>query len=290
MAAKIRNFRCGSMEASEVCEDVTRDLDMEFPEAYTRRDTMAELSLVIKDANKEESCILPFCRTIEAEALGANINMGDANAGPRGGLPVCTTLEELQNLPEIDFSTGRAREVLEACRILKEKGENVGLEIAGPWTTLTTLMEPRTVFKLYRKNREEMKQVLRFIATQSLSYIDAAREVGVDIIIYSDSAGSVDILGPRVAEQSVEDVNAWFVEQAIDHLGDQMVLQICPKIVYALVDTGAAKFVDHEVPKGTTFLQALLDNRETVKVVGQVCIKIPGARLAHGKLREIVLV
>lgn len=289
MVAKIRNFRCGSMASTEVCEEVTRDLDMTFPEAYTRRDTMAELSHVIKTLNNEECCILPFCRTVEAEALGANINLGDANAGPRGGLPVCKTLEELQNLPEIDFSQGRAREVLEACRILKEKGEFVGLEVAGPWTTLTTLMEPRTVFKFYRKNREEMKEVLRFVASQSLKYIDAAREAGVDIIVYSDSAGSVDILGPKIAQQSVEDVNAWFVGQAIDHLGDNMVLQMCPKITYALVDCGAAKFVDHEVPKGTTFLQAVLDNRD-VKVVGQTCIKISGAHLAHGRLREVVLV
>lgn len=60
---------------------------------------------------------------------------------------------------EIDFSTGRIYEVLEACRILVEKGENVVLDVAGPFTVMNVLIDPVHIFKAMRKKPELMKEV-----------------------------------------------------------------------------------------------------------------------------------
>lgn len=285
---KIRMYRCKPFSAG-VSREITDPLNMEFPKAYQNRDDMVTLSLAVKQHGGAAFCLLPFDKTVEAEALGANINLGDANAGPRGADPVCNSLEDLQNLPTIDFTQGRAHEVLEACRVLADRGEVVALEVSGIWTVLSTLMEPRVAFRLYRKNREEMVQVMRRIGEQLLAYVDQAREHGVRIITFADSAGTVDILGPKLAAQSAEDFTCWFLRELSARLGSDMIAQICPKITYALIDTGFAEFKDHDMGGKVNFLEAALKMSDTVKLVGQACLKSPSLTLLHGKLREVVV-
>lgn len=286
--AKIRTYRCKPFSAG-VSREITDPLGMEFPKAYTNHDDIVTLALAVKEHEGVNFCVVPFDKTVEAEAMGANINLGDANAGPRGAEPACTTLEDLQNLPAIDFSQGRVREVLEACRILADRGEVVALEVSGAWTVLSTLMEPRVLFRLYRKNRAEMVEVMHKVGEQLLAYVDQARECGVRIITFADSAGTVDILGPKLTEQSAEDFTCWFARELSDHLGPDMIAQICPKITYALIDTGHAEFKEYDMGGRIGFMEAALKMSGTVKLVGQACIKSPNLPLIHGKLREIII-
>lgn len=285
---KIRMYRCKPFSAG-VSREITDPLGLEFPKAYQNRDDMVTLSKAVKEHEGAIYCLLPFDKTVEAEALGANINLGDANAGPRGADPACSSLEDLQNLPEIDFTQGRVREVLEACRILADEGEIVALELSGIWTVLSTLMEPRVAFRLYRKNREEMVEVMRTIGEQLLAYVDQARAHGVRVITFADSAGTVDILGPKLTAQSAEDFTCWFIRELSGRLGPDMIAQICPKITYALIDTGNAEFKDHDMGGKVNFMEAALEMSATVKLVGQACIKSPSLMLLHGKLREVVI-
>ena len=111
---KIRDFKCGYSNAVGVSHDVTCGLDLDFPDAYKHRDTMAALARAIKEHDGAGYCLLPFCRTVEMEAQGGNVNYGDGNTGPRAAAPVCEKAEDFLALPDIDFSSGRIREVLEA--------------------------------------------------------------------------------------------------------------------------------------------------------------------------------
>ena len=286
---KIRNFRCGYASSVGVSAEVTGALDLSFPDAYRHRETMAALARAVKEHDDAGYCLLPFCRTVEAEALGGNVNYGDANTGPRAATPICETAEDFLALPDIDFSKGRIREVLEACRLLAQSGENVCLEIAGPWTQMQNLMEARHVVKLNRKQPDLMLQIMNKLGDQLVRYVEQARSCGVAMIVYSDSAGTLDILGPRIMEQTTRDFTHGFLKKLANAIDDTMIIQLCPKIAYALVDVGVAEMKVHDFGERVDFFEACLNLRGTARLVGQTCVKYTGATIANGKIREIVL-
>ena len=287
--AKIRNFNCTYGNSVGISREITEPLGLEFPDAYKHRETMAQLSRAIKEHDGAGFCLLPFCRTVEIEAVGAPINYGDENAGPRAAEPLCSTPEEMLSLSDIDFSKGRIREVLEACRILADQGEHVCLEIVGPWTQMQSLMDPRTLFRCQRKQSEVVLQVMEKIGGQLLRYVDEARGCGVEIITYSDSAGTLNILGPRLLEQTSRDFTVGFLKRLLQHAGDGMVIQLCPKIAYALVDCGLATTKVHDLGERVDFMEAILRLKGEVGIVGQACIKNIGVTVGDGRIRELVL-
>jgi hypothetical protein len=150
-------------------------------------------------------------------------------------------------------------------------------------------MEPRLVFKAYRKDREKMKAVFEKIGTQLLRYIEEGKKAGVDIFIFSDSAGSLDILGPKFLTNAVEDFYDPFIRNVSDIMDDSCIFLLCPKFTYALVDTGHAEFTDHQLESGIDFMQAMLSMKGKAKIAGQVCVKNIGVKLVHGIFREIVM-
>lgn len=78
---------------------------------------------------------------MEAEALGACINLGNAEVGPRAGEATYPSLEAfLEENPVIDFHKGRVDTLLKACHSLHQAGENVVAEISGPLTILSALV------------------------------------------------------------------------------------------------------------------------------------------------------
>ena len=127
--AAITEYKCTYSNSVGISSEVTEGLGLEFPDAYMHSDTMQTLAKAIKKHDDADFVLLPFCRTIEAEAMGAVLNYGDANTGPRAKDPICANLDEVLALPDIDFSKHRVHEVLDACSAMKGEGETVCLEI-----------------------------------------------------------------------------------------------------------------------------------------------------------------
>lgn len=286
---EIRDYKCTYTNSAGVRREVTKKTGMRFPEAYYDRESMKALARAVRDEDGAGFCLLPFCRTVEAEALGASVNPGDENSGPRGGEPVIRTAEELQQIGDLDLNRGRIHDTLEACRELKEEGEIVCLELTGPFTALSVLADPKLIFKEYRKHREELAGVLRHYGEQSLRYAQAAKECGVDILVFSDSAGSLPILGPRVMEKAVEDFYVWYLPHLAELADERLIISLCPKMAYAVEDTGHAGIVEHPVPPGSSYLDALLAMRGKAKIGGQSCPKTIGSKVKDGIFRELVL-
>ena len=287
--SEIREYKCTYSNSVGISAEVTDGLGLEFPDAYMHSDTMQTLAKAIKAHDKADFCLLPFCRTVEAEAMGAVLNYGDANTGPRAKDPVCGTCDDVLALPAVDVTKGRMAEVIRACAGLKAQGETVCLEVTGPFTILNALMEPRKVFKAYRKDPEGMKKVLNKLSNDLLAYIKAGKEAGVDIFIFSDSAGAPELLGPKFMTQGVEDFYHPFLKKVEELMDDSCIFLMCPKFTYAVIDTGFGEFRDHQLEEGIGFLQAMLQMKGRVKIAGQVCIKNIGVKLANGRFREIEL-
>ncbi len=271
--AEILDFKCTYDNTSENNPEVAKSLGLAFPEAYLRAETMAKLSKANKEKEESAVCIMSFCHTVEAEAMGANINLGNEFAGPRAKEYIYSNYEELQNLSKIDFSKGRIHEVLVACQMLREQGEQVVLEITGPITLLNMLIDTRHIFKGMRKNPEFMKQVFSKIGEELLRYVEEAKKYGVQMISFADSAGGVNILGPKMAEQMVNDFTYDFLKKLQQIAGQEMLILLCPKTTFALLGTEKAVFEDVPVSGKVTYGQGCVEVIGKAQIVGQQCIK-----------------
>ena len=147
--AGIADFHCTYDHAVGFGTWAKEDYEICFPDAYLKSEDMIRLSRAVKKHHGTGHCQLPFCHTLEAEALGGMIRLGDGLTGPRTGGYRCSSLEEVLELPAMDLESGsskRTRETLEACRRLKEDGEAVVFLISGPITILNGLMDAEVLF------------------------------------------------------------------------------------------------------------------------------------------------
>ena len=77
------NFKCVLDTGEEIPKEAVEKAGVKFPDVHKNAQDMAVLSKTIRQYNKDIFSIVPFCMTVEAEALGGEINLGDEKAGPR---------------------------------------------------------------------------------------------------------------------------------------------------------------------------------------------------------------
>ena len=286
---EIKDFKCTYDNAPENRPEAAKELGIAFPDAYLHADTMAMLSKANKEKSGGHVCILPFCHTVEAEAMGGIITLGNEVAGPRAKEYIIKDIEELLKLPEIDFSKGRIHEVLLACQKLRGQGEHVVLEVSGPFTILNVLIDSKYIFKGMRKKPELMKSVFEKLGNQVLRYVEEAKKYGVDMISYADSAGGVNILGPKMAAQMAEEFTYDFMKKLEKFADEKTIILLCPKTALALLGTEKAEFADVELSESMPYGKGCVDAIGKAKIVGQQCIKNMNYMLNDRKIKEVKL-
>jgi len=286
---EIKDFNCTYSNSAGISGKATEGLGLSFPDAYLHAETMAELSKALKRHDGAAFCELPFCHTVEAEAMGGVIQYGDEKTGPRAKEYICSSLEEVLSLPPIDFHSGRIHEVLLACRRLKEQGEHVVLEVSGPFTILNALIDVKYVFKGMRKKPELVKEVFWKLGEQILAFMEEAKKYGAEMISYADSSGGVNILGPNMARQVAEDFTRDFLKRAEKIADEDTLLLLCPKTTFALLGLGMIVFKDRLLPEPMRYGEACIYMKGTAKIAGQTCMKNIEYRLDSGIFKEIVL-
>ena len=213
--SKIVDFKCTYDNSVGINEEVTKKLQLSFPDAYKHHNTMVLIAKELKRYDNASFCELPFCHTVEGEAMGGIINYGDEKIGPRAKEYICKDTKDLLNLNSIDFTKGRIAQVLKACSDLREEGENVVLEISGPFTILNVLMDARHVFKIFRKEPEKMQKIFDKFQLEILKFIEEGQRCGANLISFADSAGGVNILGPKMMEQTVQMFTYPFLKKTV---------------------------------------------------------------------------
>ena len=274
MSAGIVDYPCGYNDRPEIDASVLEELGLSYPEALKRAESMAAIAKAISKRNGAYFAALPFCHTVEGEAMGGAVNFGDPESGPRAGEYRCRTLEDALSLPEIDFNAGRISETLKACRICHDDGIAVALKICGPFTTLNMLLDLSVFFRGARKNPDLVRAIYAKIQQELLRYAEKAVDAGVTIISYADPAGSVKILGPRMAESVARDFTYGFLEELAKITGNKAVIALCPKTTFALIGTDLVTRRDVAMPESVScYQEACAALAGKVGIVGQTCIK-----------------
>ena len=289
MMAEIKDFHCTYDNSAGINEEVTSNLNLQFPDAYMHWETMAAISKALKMHDGASFCELPFCHTVEAEAMGGVINYGNEKTGPRAKAYICTAPEELLELPEMDFRKGRIHEVLLACQALRREGEHVVLQVSGPFTILNVLIDAKYVFKAMRKKPDLMKDVFWKFGEEILRFMEEARKYGVDMISYADSSGGLSILGPKMAEQVVEDFTYEFLKRVEERMEGETLVLLCPKTTFALLGTKKAELLDARLSGPSDYGDACIEMVGKTAFVGQMCIKNIHYKLENAVIKTVKL-
>lgn len=177
--------------------------DIYLPEAHTCPRKMAELAKAVYGHGCFENYGVPFCMTIEAQELGARVDMGSEIYEPHVIEYAINTVSDIEKLTPIDCKKGRAKVVLDAIRILKEETEDVPIvgNLTGPVSTACSIMEPVTFYKELRKKNADAHAYMQFITKQLITFGCAQLEAGADVIAISDPSGTGEILGPRYFQE-----------------------------------------------------------------------------------------
>lgn len=288
-AGKIAEFYCEPEEVTGQGREAALLAGCHFPEAYVKREEMIRLAKFYRDRTKDVFCELPFCHTLEAEAFGADIILGNGTTPPRGGAYRCGTAEELLALPEMDLQSERMYETLKVCDLLTKAGERVIFNLSGPLTICNSLADIRVVFKLLRKNPEEMKLFLEKLCLEELRLVAAAEEAGVRWFSYADPAGAVSVIGPKMMTRLTEAFTVPFLKQAREQMQRDSMLILCPKTTFALLGTGHARLLDAKLPKEMTYREACAAMAGTVPIAGQMCMKRRNYVLKNQMMKQVEL-
>lgn len=286
---KLIDYKCRHKDNEALLENVFFTSGIEFPKVHANAIEMARLSKLIKETHGDEFCILPFCHTVEGEALGGLVNLGDAKNGPRAKEYICDSMEEVLALRKIDFAIGRIAEVIQAASQLIEEGEEVILYLSGPFTILNVLIDPVKVFKAFRKTPEIMQGVFSKLQAELLEYVKIMRLSGVKVVSYADSSGGLNILGPSFLEKTMDMFTMETLKKMSEIVGGEGLIIMCPKTTFGLISSGRADWGVIEVTPEATYREACVSAIGRTQFIGESCIKDRSYTLSNGQIRTVLL-
>lgn len=268
-------FKCVGDNLEVIPDSIVNNTGITFPKAHTDNTLMCLLSKALKNYKKDSICRVPFCVTVEAEALGGNIKLGDMKNGPRVESYAFATIEELGNIKDINFNSGRIKEVLVAVEKLSNEGECVALSVEGPFTILSSIIDPMIFYKGTRKNKEKIDEFLMVLENNIVNYIIKGIKRGAKIISYGDPVGSLDIVGPKVYEQYSGKISYNILKRVEPYL-DNAIIHLCGKTSTAFEKYGLSVSKGIEFEEEMTYgnaINKILQDMKNVNFIGNACIK-----------------
>ena len=203
-----------------------------WPEAHSDPKRMADLAAGVYEQGGFENYGVPFCMTVEAESMGAPVSMGTRTNEPRVTDYPLDAVSQWRDLRDIDLKTGRARVVIEAIQLLKEKNPEVPIvaNLTGPISLATSLIEPVTFFKALHKKPEAAHELLEHVTQNLIAFGKAQLEAGAQLLTISDPSGTGEILGPKMfARFALPYLNA--IVRALDEFAEAgTIIHICGRL------------------------------------------------------------
>lgn len=286
------DFICGGDDLEQIPEEVVRKTGITLPGAHADKNSMATLARELRRHRGDVIARVPFCVTVEAEAYGAHIKLGDALNGPRVESYRFTSIEEMSNIQGLALTEGRISEVLDAVELLAESGEKVALSVEGPFTILSSLIDPRYFYKGLRKDPQRILEILSVVEEGVIRYSLEGINRGASIISYGDPVGAIGIIGPKIYRE-YSGPSSWRIIKGIREAGGKVLLHLCGKTSTALEKIEMTKSYPIETVEASTYGQALLrllDETTEPLVIGNRCIKGSLNRMVSPILWRIELI
>jgi MtaA/CmuA family methyltransferase len=168
----------------------------EWPQAHFEAEAMAKLAAMPWQLAELPAVTVPFCLSLEAEALGCEIDKGTLNRTPSVKKPAFKTPDEFA-VPENLLETGRIPVVLRALEILSEKiGDEVPInaKVTGGFTIAGSIFGVNNFIPWIKTNPDYALEAVDYAGSVTKELIGAFEDHGADIISISDPTSSGDLL------------------------------------------------------------------------------------------------
>lgn len=188
-----------NMITSELMDKV----NIYLPEAHNDARQMAELAKSVYATQCFENYGVPFCMSVEAQSMGAEVDMGNNIFEPHVIDYAINSVSDYKQIKTNDLNQGRENIILQAINILKDETVDVPIigNLTGPISMASSVMEPVNFYKELRKKNKEAHEYMNFITEYLISFGRAQIAAGADIIAISDPSGTGEILGPKLFEE-----------------------------------------------------------------------------------------
>lgn len=216
------------------------EIGVYWPEAHSDPRKMAELSASTYDLTGLEVAGVPFCVSIEAEALGCFTEIGNKKDSiPQVTGTPYTGFEEVKVSDDL-LTAGRVPVILEAINILKEQvGDTLPIVagMIGPFTLACYLAGIETMLKGLIRKPDKYMGFIELAAEVGAIYGQALKEAGADVISIADPTASSDMISPRMFRGIAKPA----ITSIVDAIDGSSFLHICGNttpIIRDMAETG----------------------------------------------------
>jgi len=217
----------GMMNAALV--EIMQKTGHTLPEAHHVDSLMRELAFDVQANTGFENFGIPFCMTIEAEALGSPIDFGTLACEPKIKQEAYSSVKEVNFLPRGSMEkSSRVAAVVQSLHYLSEKYPDVPAigSLTGPLSTAASIVDPMTFLKQLRREKEMAHKVLTYVCEQLIDYAQLMVDNGAAVISIADPTATGEILGPKMfQEYAVPYLN--MIADAIHAMGVPVIIHIC---------------------------------------------------------------
>ena len=263
--AKLMDYRCRYNEYHGMSKDDAAAKGLSLPEAYCHADQIAKLAGM--------QAVLPFDPIIEAEAMGAKVKMDDSPLGPRKAEDIVTSIEQLLDLSPMNFEEGRLAETIKAIKIINDAGGDATFELEGPFAIINGVADIMRILMGWRKKGDVMNAFFNRVSADLVELAMRVYDAGARVIYYTDSSGSLDILGPKYARQITENFTVPFLKALDEKLPSDCVIHLCPKTSFLLAGCEKAQWHRLHFDQSMPYKEACKAACGKVRILGQRCRK-----------------
>jgi MtaA/CmuA family methyltransferase len=222
-------FICPGGMMSMIVTEVMQAGGSSWPQAHSDAKLMAGLTQAANRLAGVENVGVPFCMTVEAEAMGARVDLGSQEHEPRVIEYAMEKLAELDRLSTMDLTRGRARVCIDAVRLLKLSSPGVPIiaNLTGPVSLATSLVDPLLYYRALRQDKEAAHRLTRLAMDSAIAFGDALIEAGADLICIADPSATGELIGGKAFAEFVLPYLNQMTEHFRERFGTPAIVHIC---------------------------------------------------------------
>ena len=175
-----------------------------WPAAHSDARAMAEIVLATREETGLECLAVPFCMTVEAEALGCRVDMGTETVLPHVAVECLTDPARAADLPEFDPKrSGRAPVVLEAIERLKNVAGDAPVlgGVLGPVTLAAMVMDAGLFLRLTRRDPAAAERLIAALEPVVIRFALAQHAAGAECVTVAEPSATGEVLGGKHFER-----------------------------------------------------------------------------------------
>jgi [methyl-Co(III) methanol-specific corrinoid protein]:coenzyme M methyltransferase len=212
-----------------------------LPDAHIDKQLMIALAEDVANHTGFENIGVPFCMTVEAQALGSDVDFGTLECEPKIKTEKFPNAESVGFLPKGAITqSARGRTVIETIGELSKRNPDIPVigSITGPVSAAASIIDPMTFLKQLRKDRASAHKVMDYVTDQIIEYALLCADNGASVISIADPTATGEILGPKFFDEyAVPYLNK--LAGAIKSTGKPVIIHICGDV--SMVKPGLAK-------------------------------------------------